>query len=95
MAKFHPVLGVTLAGHPPYHVNVVKLNEKLYGQADYPHLSVYLTYLGSPPPCKQALSGKNVCIRNNNNDDDDDGGGGGDATAVDDDERDIRNLTKS
>ena len=32
-----------LAGHPTYHVNVIK-----YGQAGYPTLAGYLTYLGSP-----------------------------------------------
>ena len=86
MTKFHPVWGVTLAGHPPYHVNVVKLKYEIIRTGGLPPSKrVTSPTWGPPPPCKQALSGKNVCIRNNNNDDDDDGGGGGDATAEDDD----------
>ena len=38
-------------GHPTCHVNVIKLNERLYGQAGYLTSPTY----GPPPSCKQAL----------------------------------------
>ena len=36
---------LALAGHPTYHVNVIKLNknERLCGQAGYPTIASYLT----------------------------------------------------
>ena len=44
-----------MAGHPTFHVNVIK-NENFHRQAGYPTKAGYLTNLGPPPPCKQALS---------------------------------------
>ena len=44
-----------MAGQPTFLVNVIK-NENLHGQAGYPTKTGYLTNLGPPPPCKQALS---------------------------------------
>ena len=38
----------TWPGHPTYHVYVIKLKMRLYGQVGYPTKAGYLTYLGSP-----------------------------------------------
>ena len=46
----------TLASHPIYHVNVIKLKWEIIWTGWYPALAGYLTYLGPPSPCKQALS---------------------------------------
>ena len=43
-----------MPGLPTYNVNMIKLNERLYGQAGY------LTYPGSPPSCKQALKAHSI-----------------------------------
>ena len=57
MAKFNPgwegypvwqTLQPALAGHPTYHVNLIKLKWEITGQAGYPTFAGYLTYLGSP-----------------------------------------------
>ena len=37
-----------LAGHPTYHVNVIKLKREIIWTGGYPTLAGYLTYLGSP-----------------------------------------------
>ena len=43
---------------PPNMSTWSHLNERLCGQAGYLTLAGYLTYLGSPPPCKQSLRPK-------------------------------------
>ena len=59
MAKFDPgwegypvwYTGLpSLAGHPTYHVNVIKLKWEIIWIGGLPHLH------GPPPPCKQALT---------------------------------------
>ena len=44
-----------MPGLQTYNVNMIKLNERLYGQAGY-----LITYPGSPPSCEKALKAHSI-----------------------------------